>query len=167
MNLQFNTQLTAKDLYRFNMRNAYTSTQGILSIICAALVVFVFIWRFDRLTVPYMILFIILAIVFIIYIPVSLWLRSNQVFKNNEIFKEPLTYSFTDEDITVTSPSAQEEEAHLRYDDIYKVVVTKGYILIYTNRISAYIIPRGFDDETKVMDFLTDKVDNYKLRGVR
>ena len=69
MDIQFEAKISAKDLYRFNMRNAYTSIQGILSIICAALVAFVFIWKFDKLSAPYMVLFVILFVLFLVYIP--------------------------------------------------------------------------------------------------
>ena len=168
MDLQIEVKLKAMDFFRYNMRNAYTSMQGILSIVFAALVIFVFIWKFDRLTVPYMILFILLAVAFLVYIPISLWLRSNQLIKTSDIFKEPLTLTFTDEAIIVTSPVMTEEEnTSFTYEDIFKVAKTKNYILLYTNRISAYIIPRGqlADKEAELEGIIKDKVDDFKLRG--
>ncbi len=165
MNLEFDVKVTAKDLYRYNMRNAYTSMQGVLSIICSALVVFVFIWKFEKLSVPYMILFIVLALAFLLYIPVSLWFRSNQIVKESAVFKSALTFTFTDEFIKVTSPAAEEEQVELPYSDIFKVAKTGKYILIYTNRVSAYILPKSQVDAEKLTDLFKEKVEDYKLRG--
>ena len=168
MNLQIEIKPTAKDFFKYNMRNAYTSMQGILSIVFAALVVFVLIWKFEKLNVPYIILFIVLAIAFLVYIPISLWLRSKQLVKENEVFSKPLTLTFTDENISVASPVMMEEEnVTFTYADIYKAVKSKNYLLIYTNRISAYIIPRVqlADTESELENILRNKVDGFKLRG--
>ena len=70
MNLKFDVKMTAKDLYKYNLRNAYTGMQGILSILFAILVIFVFIWKFDALTLVYKLLFIALAVAFLVYIPI-------------------------------------------------------------------------------------------------
>lgn len=169
MNLEFDVKMTTKDLYKYNMRNAYTSMQGILSIICSALVVFVFIWKFDSLTLLYKALFVVLAIAFLAYIPISLYIRSKQIVATTDVFKEPLTFIFEDEAINLKSPVATEDdETILPWEDIYRVVRTKSLILIYTNRVSAYIIPREqiADKEEEIITTLKDKVDSFKLRGL-
>lgn len=169
MNLEFNAKITAKDLYKYNMRNAYTSMQGILSIICAALVVFVFIWKFDSLTLVYKILFIVLAVAFLVYIPIALYLKSKQIIAKSDVFKEPLTYVMTEDGIEIKSPVAtDEDEVILPWADIFKVSRTKTQLLIYTNRVSAYIIPRDqiTDIEPEIIEALKDKVDSFKMRGL-
>lgn len=169
MNLEFDVKMTTKDLYKYNMRNAYTSMQGILSIICSALVVFVFIWKFDSLTLLYKALFVVLAFAFLAYIPISLYIRSKQIVATTDVFKEPLTFIFEDEAINLKSPVATEDdETILPWEDIYRVVRTKSLILIYTNRVSAYIIPREqiADKEEEIITTLKDKVDSFKLRGL-
>ncbi len=168
MNLKFDVKMTTKDLYKYNLRNAYSGMQGILSIICAALVVFVFIWKFDSLSLVYKVLFIALAIAFLLYIPIALYLRSKQVIAKSDVFREPLTFIFSDEEINIQSPVATEEdETLLPWADIYKVVKTKSLILIYTNRVSAYIIPleQITDKEKEIIDALKSKVEGFKLRG--
>ena len=169
MNLEFEIEMTTKDLYKYNMRNAYTSMQGILSIICSALVVFVFIWKFESLSMVYKALFVVLAIAFLAYIPISLYIRSKQIVATTDVFKEPLTFIFDEEAINIKSPVATEDdETVLPWEDIYKVVKTKSLLLIYTNRVSAYIIPREqiVDKEKEIIDVLKDKVDAFKLRGL-
>ena len=166
--VQIKVKMSGMDLYSFNMKNAYSGMQGILSIVCAALVVFVLVWKFEKLNTMYVILFIVLALAFLLYIPISLWFRSMQVVKTNEIFKEPLTYTFDEENITVTSPVMTEDEhVVLPYSDVFRVTKTRKHILIYTNRISAYIIPRAQvgDTEQDVLNVLKEHVDSFKLKG--
>ncbi len=168
MDIQFEAKISAKDLYRFNMRNAYTSMQGILSIICAALVAFVFIWKFDKLSGPYLVLFVILFLLFLVYVPASLWMKSKQIVKKSDVFKEPLGYSFGEEGILITSSTVPDDEnVMLPWEDIFKVIKNKNYILIYTNRISAYIIPREqiADKEEEISEALISKVEDFKLKG--
>ena len=162
--------MTTKDLYKYNLKNAYSGMQGIISIICAALVVFVFIWKFDSLTVMYKVLFIVLALAFLIYIPVSLYLRSKQVMARSDVFKEPLTFILEDEQLRIESALASEDDQTiLPWADVFKVTKSNSQILIYTNRISAFIIPREQvkDIEPQLIEILKSKVDSYKLRSFK
>ena len=170
MNLKFDVKMTAKDLYKYNLRNAYTGMQGILSILFAILVIFVFVWKFDALTLVYKLLFIALAVAFLVYIPISLYLRTKQVMANTPEFKEPLTFIFEDEQIRIESPVEVEgAQSVLPWEDVYRVTKTSSQILIYTNRVSAYIIPRDqiTDVEPQLIEILKAKVEDFKLRGIK
>lgn len=170
MNLKFEVKMTTRDLYKYNLRNAYTGMQGILSILFAILVVFVFIWKIDSLTLVYKILFIALAVAFLVYIPVSLYLRTKQVMANTPVFKEPLTFTMEDELIRIESPvEVDDAQSVLPWEDVYRVTKTGSQILIYTNRVSAYIIPRDqiTDIEPQLIDILKARVEDFKLRGVK
>ncbi len=170
MNLKFDVKMTAKDLYKYNLRNAYTGMQGILSILFAILVIFVFIWKFDALTLVYKLLFIALAVAFLVYIPISLYLRTKHVMANTPVFKEPLTFIFEDEQIRIESPvEVEDAQGVLPWEDVYRVTKTSSQILIYTNRVSAYIIPRDqiTDVEPQLIEILKAKVEDFKLRGIK
>ena len=170
MNLKFDVKMTAKDLYKYNLRNAYTGMQGILSILFAILVIFVFIWKFDALTLVYKLLFIALAVAFLVYIPISLYLRTKQVMANTPVFKEPLTFIMEDEQMRIESPvEVEDSQGVLPWEDVYRVTKTGSQILIYTNRISAYIIPRDqiTDVEPQLIEILKSKVEDFKLRGIK
>ena len=170
MNLKFDVKMTAKDLYKYNLRNAYTGMQGILSILFAILVIFVFIWKFDALTLVYKLLFIALAVAFLVYIPISLYLRTKQVMANTPVFKEPLTFIMEDEQIRIESlVEVEDAQGVLPWEDVYRVTKTSSQILIYTNRVSAYIIPRDqiADVEPQLIEILKAKVEDFKLRGIK
>lgn len=170
MNLKFDVKMTAKDLYKYNLRNAYTGMQGILSILFAILVIFVFVWKFDALTLVYKLLFIALAVAFLVYIPISLYLRTKQVMANTPVFKEPLTFIMEDEQMSIESPvEVEDAQGVLPWEDVYRVTKTGSQILIYTNRVSAYIIPRDqiTDVEPQLIEILKAKVEDFKLRGIK
>lgn len=170
MDLRFDVKMTTKDLYKYNLRNAYTGMQGILSILFAVLVVFVFIWKFDSLTLVYKLLFIALAIAFLVYIPVSLYIRTKQVMATTDVFKEPLTFIMEDEQIRIESPvEVEDAQSVLPWEDVYRVTKTGSQILIYTNRVSAYIIPRDqiAEVEPKLIEIIKAKIEDFKLRGVK
>lgn len=169
MNLKFDVKMTTKDLYKYNLKNAYSGMQGILSILFAILVIVVFVWKFDLLTTVYKVLFIALAVAFLVYIPISLYLRTKQVMASTPVFKEPLTFIMEDEQIRIESPVEVEgAEGILPWEDIFRVSKTKSQILIYTNRVSAYIIPRDQikEIEPQLIEIIKSKVEDFKLRGV-
>ena len=57
----------------------------------------------------------------------------------------------------------------LPWEDVYRVTKTSSQILIYTNRVSAYIIPRDqiADVEPQLIEILKSKVEDFKLRGIK
>lgn len=162
-NVSFSVKITEQDLYRYNIHHAYTSTQGIFSIIVAALLIVAWVMKFDSLSVLYRILYPVIALLFLVYIPMNLKLKSKQQM-TQEVFEHPLTYELKDTGIVVTSP-AVDEPSELPWDYIYKIVTWKEYLLIYSNRINAYIIPRDdiLDCYDDVIAVIKEHVEDYKL----
>ena len=163
-NIKFSTKIEEQDLYRFNLHHAYTSSQGIFSVILFVLLITVWILRFNSLTMIYKMLYPLLAMVFVMYIPMSLKLRAKTQMQQ-EVFKHPLTYELKDDGILISSPAA-EEPAELPWEYIYKVSTWKEYLLIYSNRINAYIIPKEdisgqYDNITA---FIKAHVEDYKIQ---
>ena len=82
-----------------------------------------------------------------------------------EVFKHPLTYELTESGIMVSSP-ASEEPAELPWEYIYKISTWKEYLLIYSNRVNAYIIPKEDikDVYSPTIDYIKKHVEDYKLQ---
>ncbi len=139
MTIEFDVKLEAKDLFYFNMYQAYRGMQGIISIIISVLVFVMAVVTWKESGIGYTILYAALGFMFLFYIPVSLKLRSKQILKTNEVLAGTLHYHISAQCIRVTQG---EEEGELPWDMIYKMISTKNYILIYSNRINAYIIPK-------------------------
>ena len=162
-NIRFSTQIKEEDLYRYNLHHAYTSMQGIFSILISALLLVTWALQFEKLSSVYVVLYPVIAILFLCYIPANLKLKSKQQM-SQEVFKHPLDYELCDTCIRVSSITC-EEESELPLEYIYKVVVWKEYLLIYTNRVNAYIVPQkdisGIYDSVK--EYFKNHLEDYKL----
>ena len=69
----------------------------------------------------------------------TLYLRSKQRIAASEVLKNSLHYCVDGEGISVTQGDA---DAKLMWDQVYKMVSTKNNVLVYSNRVNAYVIPR-------------------------
>lgn len=139
MKIEFNIKLSAKNLYLFNMYQAYKGLQGILSLV---LPIMIFVYtglQWGEASVGSCILNIVIAILFLLYIPVTLWLRANKVVKNDPVLSKALHFEFSEENIRV---SQGEENVEFEWDNVYRMMTFGGLLLIYTNRINAYVIEK-------------------------
>ena len=163
MSTEFDIQINANDLYRFNMRQAYTSSQGPFSIIIAILVFVMSGVTFYKGSIGYGILYVGIGILFLCYIPVTLLTRSKNTMKKNKVLSGVLHYHISDKGIEV---SQGEEQGLLEWNMIYKLITTKQYVLIYSNRVSAYILPKDqIADRFEAFSEIAHKnLESYRIR---
>ncbi len=139
MKVTFDVNLTSKHVFNFNIYQAYRGMQGLISTLFPAVLIGVVIARYEDFGPANALMYIGFAIVLLLYLPVSLWLRSKTALKTNEALAKTLHFEFTEETISV---SQEDQKAEFKWENVYKMVATKSMVLIYTNRINAYIIPR-------------------------
>ena len=163
-NIKFSVKITEEDLYSFNIHHAYRGTQGIFSIIIFVLLIAVWLMRFAALSVIYRIAYPVVAVIFLLYIPLSLKGRV-KLQMQQEVFKHPLAYELKEDGIWISSPSS-EEAAELPWQYIYKIATWKNYLLIYSNRVNAYIIPVEDikDIYQDMIAYIKTHVEDYKLQ---
>ena len=137
--MQFDIKLKSQDMYRFNMYQTYTGFHGWFSIIVSIIIFIVAGLTYGGLDITYTVLYIAFGIIFLLYMPVTLWLRSKSALAASEVLRGTLHYLVDENGFTV---SQGEESAKLPWDQIYKMVATKSNVLVYSTRINAYIIPR-------------------------
>jgi type IV secretory pathway VirB2 component (pilin) len=163
MKVSFDVQLTSKDLFRFNMYQTYTTTQGPVSIILAILVFVMAGTSIRSGAVDYGVLYIVVGIVFLAYIPLTLWTRAKQTMKKNEVLAGVLHYTVSAEGIEV---SQKDDTGMLGWKEIYKMISTKSQVLIYSSRVNAYIIPReqlgNQYEDLKVI--AKEQLESYRFR---
>ncbi len=162
-NIKFSAQISEKDLYRYNLHHAYTSGQGIFSVIVALLLIVAWLMQFSKLSLMYQVLYPVIAILFVAYLPLNLKIRvKNQM--TQEVFRHPLNYELQQDGLLVSSV-ASEEPAKLPWDYVYKIVTWKDYLLIYSSRVNAYIIPKAQiqDQYQAIVAFIRENVEDYKL----
>lgn len=139
MKLEFDVKVTEKDLYSFNMEQAYKGSQGILSILLAILLTATAVMSMQKGQALYSVLYIVIGIVILLYVPISLKGRVRLVLKTNEVLKKPLHFEVDDIAINV---SQGEETAQLPWELVYKFVANEKRILVFSNRKNAYILPK-------------------------
>ena len=145
MSIKFDIKLNSEDMYRFNMYHAYTSVQGWLSLIMGILVIVIIAISEDlhdfRLSAPYF----LLALIFLLYVPLTLRIRSKRQIRMSSALKDTLHFEMRDEGIAVST--------------------TKHNLLIYSNRVNAYIIPKAqiSDKQPQIYEALRKHCDDYRL----
>lgn len=163
MKLELDVKLTEKDMYRFNMYHIYSGFQGIFSIIIAILIFVVTGVTWGNIEKTYSILYILFGIVFLLYMPLTLKLKSKQQLAANTGLRESLYYIFDETGIHV---SQNDETADLEWKQVYKMVATKSNVLIYSSRVNAFVIPRAVLGEQyePLKQLAESKLEKYRIR---
>lgn len=130
--VQFTVSMSAKILYDYMINHAYTGTSGILGTCFGALGILFFL----RTS---FILYLIIGLILIFYLPVNLWTQSVKSMTVNAAFKKPLEYKLNSEGITVSQGDTSQTAS---WDQCTKAVSTRQSIVVYTGKKNACIFPR-------------------------
>ncbi len=163
MPIEFDITLTEKDMYRFNMYQTYSGFQGWLSIAVSVLAFVLAVRTFGDVEPLYTAVYVGFGVVFLIYLPVTLWLRSRQSLAASEVLRGTLHYAVGEEGFVV---SQGEESATLPWTMVYKLVATKRNVLVYSTRRNAYVIPREQLGEAygRLRELASEKLERYRLK---
>ncbi len=164
MKVTLDIKVDAKDLFRFNMMQAYRGMQGVLSIILPILVFAYAVTTYGEVSIGSTLVYVGLGIVFLIYVPISLWLRVNKTVKDeNNALSKSLHYDFEEDGIRV---SVGEESVEFKWENIFQMKTSGSLVLVYTNRINAYILPLSqvgdkYDELSKLAHA---KLEKYRIK---
>ncbi len=164
MKVTLDIKLDAKDLFRFNMMQAYRGMQGVLSIILPILVFAYAVNTYGQVSIGSTLVYVGLGIVFLVYVPISLWLRVNKIMKDeSNAIAKTLHYEFEEEAIRV---SVEEESVEFKWENIFQMKTSGPLLLVYTNRINAYILPLSqvgdkYDELSKLAHA---KLEKYRIK---
>lgn len=140
MKIKFDIRLQAKDLYAFNLyQNYFGGLSGVFSVIIGILFLVMAGNAFQKGQYGYTAIYVLASIAVIGYTPILLRGRARIAIATNESLSSVLHYEIDEKAIHVKQ---KDEAADLPWGDVYKVVSTRSVVLIYTNRINAYIIPK-------------------------
>lgn len=148
---EFDIDLKTVDMYRFNMYHTYCAgIHGGMSIVLA-IVAFAFTgMTWGTVETSYSLLYILFGIAFLIYIPITLYLRAKHQIQSSEVLRDTLHYRIDEEGIAV---SHKEDSAMLGWKQVYKVKKTSHNLLIYSTRVNAYVLP---------MEQIADQLDTIR-----
>ena len=164
MKVTLDIKLDAKDLFKFNMMQAYRGMQGSLSIILPILVFAYAVTSYGTVSIGSTLVYIGIGIMFLVYVPVSLWLRVNKTVKDeNNALSKSIHYEFEEETIRV---SVGEESVEFKWENIFQMKTSGNLLLLYTNRINAYIFPLAQvgDNYEALSKLAHSKLEKYRIR---
>ncbi|MBR6158592.1 MAG: YcxB family protein [Lachnospiraceae bacterium] len=129
--LSFPVQMSASLLYDYLIHHAYTGSSGILGTCFGILGLIAY-------AKTHFILYLILGIVLILYLPVNLRYRASLQMLQ-PVMKQPLNYEFSEKGFTV---SQGETRQSVRWEQCTKAVSTSLSIVVYTGKNNASVFPR-------------------------
>ena len=166
MPLEFDIKLKPRDMFLFNMYQTYTSFNGWFSIVFgAALLVsagYAFV-VYGEAGYSNAILYAVAGVFLLAYMPLTLWMRAGRSINASPVLSSVLHYHVDADGFTVTQGEAS---GVLAWKQIYKMVATKSNVLVYSNRMNAYVIPREQLGEQYVplAKLATDKLPKFRVR---
>ena len=137
--IEFDVELTAKELYAFSMRHTYTSFSGIFGVVISLAS---WIWcgtHFAVLDTPARAALLLIGCLFTIVQPLMLYYKARAQVRTNKSINASLNYIIGKEGITVTQG---EQEVTIAWKDIRKKVVLSGAVYLYTSPVRAFIFPK-------------------------
>lgn len=164
MKVSFDIKLDAKDLYKFNIAQAYKGMQGFLSILLPVLVFAYAATSYGSVSLGSTLVYVGLGIMFLVYVPISLWLRVKKLVNDpNNALSKSIHYDFEEEVIRV---SVKEENVEFMWENIFQMKETSNLVLVYTNRINAYILPKEQLGEqyNGLSELAHKKLEKYRIK---
>ena len=154
--IECDVKISAGDLYDYNLKYTYGKPVNIIAEIAGIAAV---VWGIYSKNIP----LAVLGAVVLVYLPVTLWIRSAQTAKLNPSFRKPLHYTLTDEGLTITQEETSET---ITWDKCVKAVSTSRSILVFTSRIAATIFPRNQlgDKTTLVIQCISRNMSPDKVK---
>ena len=143
--------MTFPALFSYVMNTNYRSMSGILGLVLSfgAIVMLVIGW--NTTSGRQKAIFIIVALMFTVINPLSLAFKTFKQLK--------------------TSPSYKQGEEHmdLEWKGVYRLLMTKYMLAVYTNRMHAFVIPLDQlgDDKGKILASVVNFTAGYKPRVSR
>ena len=158
--IEFDVKIEAGDLYNYMIAHAYSSASGLIGSCFGALMIVIF--ALD----PVQWIFLVCGVILLLYLPVTMKLKSKQLALTNPAFQNPLHYVLDEEGISVSQGETTERQA---WADLYKATATGRSVIVYTTKVSAAIFPNRDlgEQRTKVVEMICAHMPpkKVKIRG--
>ena len=130
--VECDVKISARELYDYNLKYTYGKPINIIAEIAGILAVCYGIYSKN---IP----LAVIGAAVIVYLPITLWIRSAQTAALTPAFKKPLHYVLDDDGLTV---SQEDQTQTVEWDKCLKAVSTSRSILLFTSGVSATIFPK-------------------------
>lgn len=139
MSAKFDVKMTKKILYDFLMTHTYRSFSGWFSIIIGLCGVVFTIFSVGKAETMMTVVYGLFSVYFLLYQPLVLYMKAAKQIKMNPMYREPLHYEVNDEGILSFQ---NDQQALIPWENILKVTESKYSFLLYTGKISSFVLPR-------------------------
>lgn len=163
----FDIKVEKEDLRRFNLYVHFHRVLGPVLVLAGIAIIFAGLFTTnttqDRIVIP------LIGLLVLVYPVLSLWIRASMAMERNPVFSEPLHYSLEDEGIRMHTDVdlgfGNDRESKLRWENVYKVCETKTMLMVFSNNINAFLMPKKDlgDKVGKIKEIISDKVDDHRL----
>lgn len=159
MEIEFDVKITTNILYDYLLQHTYSRLTGLMGTLVGVLMLFLFAANKQPLI-------LIIALVILLYLPWTLFLRAASQAKTTPAFQKPLHYRLSDEGIEVSQDGTTEQMA---WEGMVKAISTPKSIVVYTTAVNACIFPKSDlgDRKYKVIEIISTHMPpkKVKIRG--
>lgn len=156
--------VTSGQLYRFNLYHCYcNSTNGFFGILLGVVSLLYGICFHSVLGSTNTVAMVGLGVIFLIYSPLALYVRSKSRYLNNDALKKPMHYVFDDEGFVLSQGENSED---MVWSDLYKVVETKECLYFFFTKRHANIVPKAElgENQDRVLKLVSEHVSGKANR---
>ncbi|MBR1865640.1 MAG: YcxB family protein [Lachnospiraceae bacterium] len=135
----FSVQLTATEIFQFNMYHLYSSPSGGFGVLLSLMAWIMLVVSFDSLSDQSKTVLTFLGLWFILLYPLILYARAKGQVKRNQLGQSQFGYQLDSTGITV---SRGEEQQTIGWEQLVKIVETRTQYFVYSSRVHAFIFPK-------------------------
>ncbi len=163
MEVRFDVKMTQKIMYNFLLNHTYRSISGVVGMIFGILSLGIFVFTMGNVPQWQSTIYLVFGIWFLVYLPISLYLRSAKQVKLNPVFKKPITYVINEEGIATIQ---DDQKALIQWEDLLKVTETRMSLLAYTGTRYSFVLPKeAMGDQCQIVKkMLREHVDAKKIK---
>ena len=134
----FKIELNAKDLWIFSMYHSYKGLMGIFNVLLTMAALYVLIMNWPTMTAGQKALMILCVLMFTVIQPSMLYLKAKKQAQVPAV-KEPMELIFSKEKVVVNQCG---QTGELTWDQVGRVEGGPSMVIVYMDRIHAYLVPR-------------------------
>lgn len=159
MEIEFDVKINTNILYDYMLQHTYSRLPGLMGTLVGVLMLFLFAANRQPLI-------LLIALVILLYLPWTLFLKAASQAKATPAFQKPLHYRLSDEGIEVSQDGTAEQMA---WEGMVKAISTPKSIVVYTTAVNACIFPKSDlgDRKYKVIEIISTHMPpkKVKIRG--
>jgi len=162
--IKFQIQMKVKDLWQFSMYHSYRGMVGVFAVVFTGAALYYVIASWTLLSETQRIAMIFVVLMFPVLQPVMLYWKAWKRMRQ-PVMQTATLLEFQEEGLKVTQ---QDQEALFPWDQIGRIDRKPTMLVIYMDRIHAYLIPKEVYEERleELSDFLHGQLPKEKLTRI-